>query len=163
GELREAVRASSSEVERLSQLAEDLLLIAQAERGRLPLRVEQVPIDTLLSSVVRRFDWRAEALGKEINAGSAADASVEGDRLRLEQALGNLVDNALRYGGSTLSLTGVVADDHVELHVRDDGDGFADGFLPHAFDRFTRADPARSGGGAGLGLAIVDTIARAHG
>ena len=84
--------------------------------------------------------------------------------MRVEQALGNLVDNALGHGQrhrparAPSSATG-----SVELHVRDEGPGFPAEFLPHAFDRFTQADGARSGAGTGLGLAIAEAIATAHG
>ena len=157
-ELRAAVDAASRETDRLSQLAEDLLLIARADRGRLPLRVEEVDVDELFSSVVSRFDWRAP-----VSRRSADGLCVHADRLRLEQALGNLVDNALRHGGGMVELAAREEDGRVELHVRDGGAGFPDGFLDRAFDRFARADPARGAGGAGLGLAIVRTIALAHG
>lgn len=162
-ELRDAVRVSKGEVERLCQLAEDLLLIASADRGRLPLRTEPVEVDDLFATVASRFAWRAEELDKSITAVPAAGVRIEGDRLRLEQALANLIDNALRHGGRDISLAAVRRGGQVELHVRDDGAGFAPDYLPRAFDRFTRAGTARSGGGAGLGLSIVQTIARAHG
>jgi signal transduction histidine kinase len=162
-ELRDAVRSSSFEVERLCQLAEDLLLIARADRGRLPLRIERVEVDVLLSTVKGRFDWRAEEYGKDVCSRLSRGLYVEADRPRLEQALGNLVDNALRYGGDAISLSAVRADGQVELHVRDNGGGFDRDFLARAFERFTRADPARGGSGAGLGLSIVRTIAEAHG
>jgi two-component system OmpR family sensor kinase len=161
--LREAVRWSSYEVDRLSQLAEDLLLIARADRGRLPLRFELIPVDALFASVRTRFEWRAEELGKTIRTSSTGDLHVEGDRLRLEQALANLLDNALRYGGDEITLHAERSDEHVELHVADNGEGVPDEFLPRAFERFTRADAARGGGGSGLGLAIVETIAKSHG
>jgi two-component system OmpR family sensor kinase len=83
--------------------------------------------------------------------------------LRLEQALGNLVDNALRHGAGTIELSATASDGVVELHVRDGGPGFPPEFLGAAFERFTRADPARGGGSAGLGLSIVSVIAAAHG
>jgi heavy metal sensor kinase len=162
-ELRDAVRSSSFEVERLCQLAEDLLLIARADRGRLPLRIERVEVDVLFSTVKGRFDWRAEEYGKDVCSRLSRGLYVEADRPRLEQALGNLVDNALRYGGDSISLSAVRADSQVELHVRDNGSGFDRDFLARAFERFTRADPARGGSGAGLGLSIVRTIAEAHG
>jgi two-component system OmpR family sensor kinase len=73
------------------------------------------------------------------------------------------VDNALRHGGTRAELAAERVDGRVELHVRDDGPGFPPEFVDAAFERFTRADPARGRGGAGLGLAIVDAIARAHG
>jgi len=89
--------------------------------------------------------------------------SLSVDVPRLEQALGNLVANALEHGGGTISLTVAARDGRVELHVIDEGPGFPPAFVAHAFERFSRADAARSRGGAGLGLAIVDAIARAHG
>jgi signal transduction histidine kinase len=161
-ELRDAVRRSSYEVDRLSQLAEDLLLIARADGGRLPLRVEPVEIDELFASVASRFDWRAEELGKTVTSTLAPGLRIGGDPLRLEQALANLVDNALRYGGTEISLRAVPVDGRIELHVADDGSGFPDDLLPRAFERFTRADSARGSGGTGLGLAIAKTIAESH-
>jgi two-component system OmpR family sensor kinase len=162
-ELREAVRSSSHEVERLSQLAEDLLLIASSDGGKLPLRVEPLAVDRLFASTASRFDWRAEELGKTVTASAAPGVRVAGDRLRLEQALANLVDNALRYGGDEIGLRAVTKDDVIELHVTDNGAGFPDDYLPRAFERFTRADAARGRGGAGLGLSIARTIAESHG
>jgi two-component system OmpR family sensor kinase len=161
-ELREAVRWSSYEADRLSQLAEDLLLLARADRGRLPLRIEPVDVDDLFASVAARFEWRAQELGKTLRRSTLQDARISGDRLRLEQALGNFVDNALRYGGDEISLDARTCDGQVELHVRDDGLGFREEFIPHAFERFTRADQARATSGAGLGLSIAKTIAESH-
>jgi len=71
--------------------------------------------------------------------------------------------NALRHSGGAVVVSGAVAEGAVELHVLDEGPGFPPGFLGTAFERFTRSDEARASGGAGLGLAIVDVIARAHG
>jgi len=161
-ELREAVRRSSEEVERLARLAEDLLLIAGSDRGRLPLQLEPLDPSELLESVTRRFEWRAEEAGRSLHAAAGTAAQVEGDRIRLEQALGNLVDNALRHGEGEVRLTALQVNGVVELHVTDEGPGFPTEFLGDAFERFSRQDRARSGGGAGLGLAIVQTIAEAH-
>jgi len=88
---------------------------------------------------------------------------VRGDRLRLEQALTGLVDNALRHGAGEVRLWAEETEGEFVLHVADEGAGFPGDFIAHAFERFARADAARGRGGAGLGLAIVDTIARAHG
>jgi signal transduction histidine kinase len=142
----------------MSLLAEDLLLIAQSDRGALPLRLEAVGVSGLFASLLNRF-----GSGNRLVSAAAPDLVVSGDRLRLEQALGNLVDNALRHGAGTIELSAVAVDGVVELHVRDGGPGFPPEFLVHAFERFTRADPARSSGGAGLGLSIVSVIAAAHG
>ena len=162
-ELRKAVERASQETDRLSQLAEDLLLIARSDRGRLPLRIERVDVGELFRSVRNRVAWRAEREGKALHVDTDGLTSVRGDRLRLEQALGNLVDNALRYGGTEIRLEALSRGSERELRVRDDGPGFPDDFLEIAFERFTRADAARTRGGAGLGLAIVRTIAEAHG
>jgi signal transduction histidine kinase len=80
----------------------------------------------------------------------------------LQQALGNFVDNALRYGGNEVTLEAARSDGRIELHVQDNGTGFPPEFLERAFDRFSRADAARSSGGAGLGLSIVKAIAESH-
>jgi signal transduction histidine kinase len=163
-ELRDAVRRSASEADRLSQLAEDLLLIARADRGGgLPLRREPVDVARLFETVASRFEWRAAELRKTVVCAPADGLSVEADRLRLEQALANLVDNALRYGGDAVSLEAAPAGGFVELHVRDNGPGIPPDFLARAFGRFTRVDSARTGGGSGLGLSIVKTIAESHG
>ena len=162
-ELREAVRLSTEEVDRLTQLADDLLLIASSEQGRLSLRIEPVPAADVFASVARRFEWRAEEAGRSVDAVAAPEVQVRADRIRLEQALGNLVDNSLRHGDGPVLLSAVETDGVVELHVTDEGPGFPTAFLDDAFERFSQPDPSRSGGGAGLGLAIVRTIAEAHG
>jgi signal transduction histidine kinase len=162
-DLRESVRRSSQEADRLSQLAEDLLLIASSDRGRLPLRVEELDVGELFASVVNRFDWRASESAATLEADATAGIGVRGDRLRLEQALSNLVDNALRHGAGTVRLAANAENAHVELHVTDGGPGFEPQFLERAFERFSRSDPARGRGGAGLGLSIARAIARAHG
>ncbi|HEV2903174.1 MAG TPA: ATP-binding protein [Gaiellaceae bacterium] len=162
-ELEEAIRSATAETERLVRLAEDLLVLAQADDGRLPLRREPVRAGELLGAVREAFRFRAEAEGRPIEADSADAIVLEADRLRLEQALGNLVDNALRHGAGAIRLDAVEQDGQVDLHVRDEGPGLAPEFLPHAFERFSRADAARTGGGAGLGLALASAIAEAHG
>jgi signal transduction histidine kinase len=102
-------------------------------------------------------------VGRTIEVEAADALDVTADRMRVEQALGNLVDNALGHGHGTVRLSAVERNGHVELHVRDEGPGFPAEFLPHAFDRFTQADGARSGAGTGLGLATAEAVATAHG
>lgn len=160
-QLRGAVRASIEEVDRLSQLAEDLLLIARADRGKLALRIESLEADQVAASVVRRFRWRADAEQRELVVDLSPGTELRADRLRLEQALGNLVDNALRHGGGVVRVGARRENGSIELHVHDDGSGFPTAFLEQAFERFTR--PHRDAGGVGLGLAIVRAIAEAHG
>lgn len=162
-ELREALLWSTQEVDRLTQLAEDLLLIARSDRGKLPLSLETLDAGELLSSVVSRFQWRAEESARSLGHDAVPGLLIRGDRLRLEQALGNLVDNALRHGGGRVNLRAATVDGTVELHVEDEGHGFPAGFFERAFERFSRPQPGREGSGAGLGLSIVRVIAEAHG
>jgi signal transduction histidine kinase len=162
-ELDDALRSAAAEADRLALLADDLLLLARSDEGKLALDVSPVSARDLLSSIETRFARRAGEAGRELEIDASETLRLAGDRLRLEQALANLVENALRHGSGTIKLTAAGHDEHIELHVLDGGNGFAPEFLPHAFARFSRADDARSGAGAGLGLAIADMIARAHG
>ena len=162
-ELRQAVSRSSEEVDRLAQLAEDLLLIARSERGRLPLRLETLDASKLLASAASRFEWRAQSTGRSVRVVTREGLEVTGDRIRLEQALGNLIDNALRHGDGEVRLSATAVSGFVELRVTDEGNGFPPEFLGQAFERFARPDQARARGGAGLGLSIVKVIAEAHG
>jgi len=163
-ELEDALRSAGEETDRLVQLAEDLLVIARSDQGRLPIRHEEVALADLLEGVRLRFDARATSQGSRIVTAIAdPEAVVIADQLRMEQALGNLLDNALRYGGPNVELAATTTASTVDLHVRDDGDGFPEAFIATAFERFARADAARGRGGSGLGLAIVSSIARAHG
>jgi heavy metal sensor kinase len=163
-ELRAAIASAIEEVDRLIGLAEDLLVVARSEETGGKLR--RVPVDPagLLATVATRFESRASEAGRRIEVEPVGDrVAIDGDRARLEQALTNMVDNALRYGDGVVRLAARRANGTVELHVVDSGSGFPEGFIPHAFERFSRADPARGRGGTGLGLAIVETIAVAHG
>jgi signal transduction histidine kinase len=162
-ELGEAVRSAVDEVDRLSRLAEDLLVLARADDGRLPVRAEPQPLEPLVQAVACAFETRARATGREIKVDSPAGLEATVDALRIRQALGNLVENALRHGAGDVHVSAVHTNGDIELHVADHGPGFPAEFLPHAFERFTRGDHARARGGAGLGLAIVDAIARGHG
>jgi two-component system, OmpR family, sensor kinase len=162
-ELEEALRSAAAETDRLSRLAEDLLVLARSDREELPLRRESVPVEELLTRVAKKYGAAAEANGRSIHVDVTDGLVVDADALRLEQALGNVVDNALRHGAGAIHLSAVASNGSVELHVIDEGRGFPPAFLPRAFERFTRADEARTGGGAGLGLAIAAVIAEAHG
>jgi len=162
-ELREAVASAAGESDRLVQLAEDLLVLARADEGRLPVRPERLDVGELLTTTARRFEARAAEARRALSVEGSDGLAVHADRLRAEQALANLVDNALRHGEGAVELRAEAAGDGVRLHVLDRGPGFDPALDGHAFDRFTRGDRARSRGGTGLGLAIVDAIATSHG
>jgi two-component system, OmpR family, sensor kinase len=162
-ELRAALASAGEESDRLEQLAEDLLVLARADEGRLPVRPEPLDATELLTTTARRFEIRAAEASREVKVSNSHHLAVHADRLRAEQALANLVDNALRHGDGPVELLAEPADQGVRLHVLDRGPGFDPALDGHAFERFTRGDRARSRGGTGLGLAIVDAIARSHG
>lgn len=162
-EMEAAMRSAEEETERLCRLAEDLLVLAQADDGSLPVRQEQLPATELLTAVRERYGRQAADVGRPLQIQADDQLELHVDRLRVEQALGNLVENALLHGRGRILLIARRRDGRVELHVRDEGSGFPPEFIERAFDRFSRSDSARQGPGVGLGLAIVDLIARAHG
>ena len=136
---------------------------------RLPIRAASlsvpgaVDVEGLLQETADRFSARAASAAREISVSAREPMLVLADSVRVEQALGNLVENALTHGAGAIDLFAREREGLVELHVTDEGDGFPPGFAARAFDRFSRADEARGRTGTGLGLAIVDVIARAHG
>jgi signal transduction histidine kinase len=162
-ELRDAVASGLVEVDRLVALAEDLLVVARSDENGLELARARVPVADLFAAVAERFRTRAQAEGRVLVVDGAVDLSIEGDRLRLEQALTGMVDNALRHGEDEVRLSAFVGERGVRFQVEDAGTGFPPEFLAHAFERFSRADAARGRGGSGLGLALVEAIAIAHG
>jgi two-component system OmpR family sensor kinase len=162
-QVREALVAALEECDHLGQLADDLLVVARTGEGELELHPERLDVRELLERTRGRFADRARERGRSLHVEADAAQTVYGDELRLRQALGNLVDNALRHGAGDVELSSRRERRGVELAVADAGPGFEPGFVPQAFDRFTRGDVARSSAGTGLGLAIVRTIAEAHG
>jgi two-component system OmpR family sensor kinase len=161
-ELRAALASAAEETDRLNQLSEDLLTIAQTERGELPLRVARMDLEQTFDAVRMRFSRRAEEAGRAIEV-DGGPTELMADQLRLDQAVGNMLDNALRYGEGPIVLSAIEREGTVEVHVTDRGPGFPSEFRERAFERFSRRSPSRGDGGSGLGLAIVRTVARAHG
>jgi two-component system, OmpR family, sensor kinase len=162
-ELEAAVRSAADEVDGLSRLADALLVLAESDRGSLPLHRELIDVAQMLEQLRERASHQARAEEGVVLSRARCGLRMWADPLRLKQALGNLIDNALRHGGRTVVVRAESAERTVVLQVSDDGPGFPPEFLDDAFERFTRADSARTGAGAGLGLSIVRSIARAHG
>src|SRR5919108_4553111 len=161
-ELRAALKSVEHEARRLSRLAGDLLVLARADSGQLPVRLEPLSARELLTAAAGRASAVAVAAGRTVATDAEPGIVLMADPDRAAQALDNLVANALAYGDGEVRLAANVRDGAVELHVTDHGPGFPDGLVQRAFERFSRGDPARADG-AGLGLPIVATIAQAHG
>jgi signal transduction histidine kinase len=163
--LRDALSAALADAERLSRLAEDLLVLARADQGRLPLRREPLDVQEILEQAALRHRAPADAAGRalEVHVDVAGGAVVLADPDRVAQALDNLVVNALRYGAGAIGLRARRAPGGIALVVEDRGPGFPDDFVERAFERFSQADEAGGRAGSGLGLALVEAIARAHG
>jgi two-component system, OmpR family, sensor kinase len=161
--LREAIVSAHDEALRMSRLANDLLVLARADQGRLPFNPETHAATDLLSAAVDRARAAVDDAGRSIAAadGTAGSAVVVADADRVAQALDNLIGNSLRYGDGAIELRAESRAGAVELHVLDAGPGFGAKFLERAFERFSR--DATGAPGAGLGLAIVDALAREHG
>lgn len=160
----ESLADMDHEVQRLTRMANDLLLLAQAEAG-VALPMAPVALDDLLLEVYREFQPLAHHLTLRVDI--AAQLAVTGDRDRLKQALLNLGANALQHtpAGGSVTLTLGTEGGWACIAVRDTGTGIAPEALPQLFERFYRADKARlrHRSGAGLGLAIVKWVAEAHG
>lgn len=159
----EAIKAAIEECDSLGQLAEDLLIVARTDEGGLELLLEPLSAHAVLDAVRDRFIDRATSHGRDIVVDGEGVHAVLGDQTRLRQALGNLVDNALRYGDGTVTLRSSRLPDVIALDVSDEGPGFVADVVDRAFDRFARGHDARTRSGAGLGLAIVRALAHAHG
>jgi signal transduction histidine kinase len=166
-ELAVAVERASEEVSRLARITEQLLFLARSDEDRIPPRLERTGIRLLLARSAEHAADRASAAGVSCQVEAPAGLAADVDPDRIREAIDNLVDNALRFApaGTPIVISARAAGPDLMIEVRDRGPGFPAEFLPHAFERFARPDSgrARSDGGAGLGLAIVSAIARAHG
>lgn len=160
-ERAETMAIVQDELDRMSRIVEDLLLLAKAERDDF-LRPETVDLDLFTEEIVAKAqalgerEWTIEALGT---------GTLVGDRQRLTQAMVNLVSNAVAHteDGGTIGIGSAMHGDEARLWVRDDGVGIDPADHARVFERFARVGVRRRAGGAGLGLAIVTAIAEAHG
>jgi signal transduction histidine kinase len=167
----ERIEATLAETRQLARLIDDLRTLSLAESGDLTLVVEPINVGDLFEDVTTSFGGQAEAAGIHLEAAvseGVAQVGLRGDEGRLNQVLGNLVANALRYTpeGGAISLLAQVSEVGVRLTVADTGSGIVEEDLPFLFDRFWRGDRARTrrpGVGSGLGLPISRQLVRLHG
>jgi signal transduction histidine kinase len=160
---REFVTVIDDSARRLRRLVNDLLDLSQLDAGRFPLRCEQLDSNELVDSIVRSFRDRAEARGVKLTWNRDGETRmVHADSRAFEHVLGNLVDNAIKYGlpGTEVVVNIETEADGVLFSVQDTGPGIEEQHLPSLFERFYRADRsrARDTGGTGLGLAIAKQL-----
>ena len=157
------------EVDRLRGLVTDLDWLAETDHGELRLTLEASSIHELLTAEVDRWQPQSQARQVELSLQASADLpDMDLDRVRMSQALGNILSNAIHCteaGGSIVLRAGLEGNETLAISVTDDGIGIHAADLPHVFDRFYRTDQSRSRGigGTGLGLAITRAIVEAHG
>ena len=166
-QLVHAVGSAADETQRVTRLAEHLLLLARSEEGRLVGGVAPGRLDELLRAAADGVVQQAAAGGVAVAVDVPGPLTVPMDGARLRQAVDNLVGNALRMApaGTAIELHAHLDGERARVEVRDRGPGFPEEFLPRAFERFSRPDHARDRdqGGTGLGLSIVRAIAEGHG
>lgn len=159
---RDALTSLDAQSARVVRLADDLLILARADQGRLPVRLEPLDVATAVADSAARFDARIAQAELHMDVTTDADLFVAADELRFGQLLDNLVENALRHARTTISVSARRMDGTIVVRIADDGLGFPLQFVARAFDRFAVADESRTDGHSGLGLSIVRVIADAH-
>ena len=157
-----------TQTERLGRLIEQLLELSRLESGELPLLRESTPLEPLVTQVLSEIEVARSDCGVAVESRLPTDLPpVDADRERVHQVLFNLVDNAVRFtpSGGAVTVSAQRHNGSVEVRVADTGVGIRPEHLPRLFERFYRADPARSreDGGTGIGLAIARSVVEAHG
>lgn len=165
---RETMQVMLNQTERLGRLVDQLLDLSKLESGEVPLQLEPMALAPAIEQVLSEFSVGRAVTDISLTADVPDDLGVEADGERIHQVLFNLVDNAVRFTppGGAVTIRAWRDDDRVQIEVHDTGVGVAAEHLPRLFERFYRADPARSrddGGGTGIGLAIARSIVEGHG
>jgi heavy metal sensor kinase len=165
--MREKIASILEETERMGKMVEGLLAISRLETGEAVINVSRLDLGALVAATAEQIAPIAQEKGIPITCESEGRVEVAGDRFRIQQIVVNLVDNAIKYSGAggRIALHTRTSGGEAVLEVLDDGPGIPAEALPHVFDRFFRADAARTHGvnGTGLGLSIVRSICLAHG
>jgi len=166
-EYREVLESSREEIERLARLTENLLALARSDAGEGLVTREAVDLAAVCGHVRETLAARAAEKRIDLQIDAGEPVWTSGDAIALERVCLNLAENAIRYSppGESVTLRARVEGSEAVLAVSDTGPGIGAEHLPHLFERFYRVDKARSRehGGAGLGLAIVEALVKAHG
>jgi signal transduction histidine kinase len=164
---RQTLALIEQQTTRLSRIVEDMFTLARADAGRYPIRRMPMYLDEVIDDVVRGARVLANTRHVTIESASIESAALTGDEELARRLVGNLLDNAVRHAPphSTVQVDLKKEHDRFVLSVTNTGDAIPPDIQPHIFERFVRADNARTSGsgGAGLGLALARWIARAHG
>jgi signal transduction histidine kinase len=165
---RETMQVMLGQTERLGRLVDQLLDLSKLESGEVPLQLESMAVAPVIHQVLSEFSVGRAVTDISLVDDVPEDLVVQADPERLHQVVFNLVDNAVRFTppGGEVTIRGWLEEDRVQIQVHDTGVGVAPEHLPRLFERFYRADPARSrddGGGTGIGLAIARSIVEGHG
>jgi signal transduction histidine kinase len=164
GSCREALADCLEESERVLAMLNTLMDISEAETGTMHLEVEQVNLSEILAGVVELYRYVAEEKRIAIETSYPAELSLTGDRKRLQQALANLVDNAIKYtpAGGRVTVEAMEVSGQSVIKVKDSGPGIPPEEIDRIWDRLYRGDQSRSQRGLGLGLSLVKAIIAAH-
>jgi signal transduction histidine kinase len=164
-ELEEGMRVVGRQLDWMSRVSDDLLVLARTQRGRVPVRRTAVDLRAMLEQCCDAWLTQARQRGIELALSADEGVVVEVDADRVRQVVGNLLDNALRYTppGGSVRIDATLDGPQLRIAVEDSGPGFDARVLADAFEPYVRGNGARTGAGAGLGLAIVQAVAESHG
>lgn len=164
-QLRDALADCVEESEELAKLLAILMEVSEAEAGTMELNLEQFSLPDLVEGVVQLYEFVAEEKGIVVETDLPQQLVVRGDRMRLSQAVANLLDNAIKYSpkGGTVGISVSEEGGRAVVTVHDQGSGISETDLPHIWDRLFRAELSRTTPGMGLGLSFVKAITAAHG
>jgi two-component system heavy metal sensor histidine kinase CusS len=162
-EYRSVIESTAAECERLSAIIDNLLFLARAESAEQQTERSLFNGRAALEKIANFYQTAAE--DRHVNIECAGEGQILADPALFNRAVGNLIDNALRFtpDGGNIQVSIGTRDGVTEVSVRDTGSGIAPQHLPRVFDRFYRGDPSRSSAGTGLGLALVQSIVDLHG
>jgi two-component system OmpR family sensor kinase len=166
-EYRDSLEIIEQQTARLSRIVDDMFMLARADAGNFPIRKTPMYLDEVLDEVVRATRVLSRARQIEVRLKSEEGAAMTGDEEMIKRMIVNVLDNAVRHApsGSAVDVQLTRTAGRYEMAITDTGPGIPEAAQPHIFERFYRADPARSranDSGAGLGLALARWIARAH-
>lgn len=164
-EVREKfLKKAAKSLDGLNMLVQDLLLLSQIETGEMKMQISSFDIQKLAFEVIEQLEHKAEKKDVKLKLKSPVNLATKGDRMRIYQVIVNLVDNAIKYGGSVVEIELEKEKEYVLVSVHDNGAGIQPEHLKRIFDRFYRIEKSRNKdkGGTGLGLSIVKNVLDAH-